>query len=179
MPASVHSFDAIVRVREELQKFAHRSGEGLSELDGEIRRLIDWVEHDRPAFWKEQLRKAFDAEAEAKNNLNRCLMYPINDEQPSCAEERAELKKATARLQYCEEKRKRVREWSQKLRHELHEYHGRVSQLKQATEIDTKTSSALLLRAVEALEKYAAGSPTGKAPAAPSESEPAQKEPSE
>ena len=133
MPAQVRSFETIERVRVAIAKFGHRSTEGLDELSGEIRRVIDWVEHDRPAYWKSRVQRAYDEVGEAKAALHRCLMYPINDETPSCADERAALKKAEAHLVYCREKQERVREWAQKLRHELHEYTGRVSKLRRLT----------------------------------------------
>lgn len=170
--ASVRSFEAIQRMREELQKFAFRSGEGLEQLEGEVRRVIDWVEHDRPGYWKERARRAFDAEAEAKNDLHRCLMFPINDEQPACAEQRAALRKAQAYRAHCEQMRVRVRELAHTLRHELQEYQGRVSQLKQAIEVDTPRSTALLARSLDALERYAQGASPGAPPAGGGESAP-------
>ncbi len=158
MSAKVQSFDAIQRVREELLRFAHRSGDSLAEIDGQVRRMIDWVEHDRPAYWKDRVRRAFDGVSEAKAALQRCLMYPINDEQPSCAEERAELKKAEAHLRRCQQKQQRVREIASTLRHEMHEYQGRTAQLKQWIEVETPQATAELERVLGSLERYIAAS---------------------
>ncbi|MEN0063856.1 MAG: hypothetical protein AAGA48_17015, partial [Myxococcota bacterium] len=158
MPAQVRSFEAVERVRDELARFGHRANDGLDELRGEIRRVIDWVEHDRPAYWKMRVAKAYDGVTEAKANLSRCLMYPINDETPSCAEERAALKKAQAYLVYCQEKQELVREWARKLRHELHEYEGRTARMQSLVEIDNPKAIALLERTLAALERYAGGS---------------------
>lgn len=154
MPAKVQSFDAIQRVREELLKFAYRSGDSLTEIDGEVRRVIDWIEHDRPAYWKERVRRAFDGVTEAKAVLQRCLMYPINDEQPSCREERTDLKKAEAHLQRCQQKQQQLREISRTLRHEMHEYRGRTAQFKQWIEVDAPQAAADLERITASLERY-------------------------
>lgn len=156
MSAKVQSFDAIQRVREEVLKFAYRSGDSLTEIDGEVRRVIDWIEHDRPAYWKERVRRAFDGVTEAKAVLQRCLMYPINDEQPSCREERSDLKKAEAQLEWCRQKQQRLREISRVLRHEMHEYRGRTAQFKQWIEVDAPQASADLERIADSLERYAA-----------------------
>ncbi|TWT94755.1 hypothetical protein Pla108_36040 [Botrimarina colliarenosi] len=164
MPAQVRSFDAIQLVRDELVKFGQKSTDGIEELAAEIRRVIDWVEHDRPAYWKLRVRKAHDAVTEAKANLHRCLMYPINDEQPSCAEERAALKKAEANLVHCREKQERVRGWARTLRHELHEYEGRIAKLRTLVELDTPRAVALLDRTILSLEKYVSGSMAASAP---------------
>ncbi|TWT43287.1 hypothetical protein [Botrimarina hoheduenensis] len=159
MPASVRSFDAIRRVREEVQRFGLRVSDGLIELEAEIRRVIDWVEHDRPGYWKERTRRAYDEVGTAKAELHRCLMYPINDEQPSCAEQRAALKRAEGKLAYCREKQELVSRLAHKLRHELHEYQGRTAALREAIDIDTPRTAASLARMVEVLESYARTGP--------------------
>lgn len=163
-----------------MAKFSHRANDAIENMNGEIRRTIDWIEHDRPAYWKQRVQKAFDGVAEAKANLHRCLMYPINDEQPSCAEERAALKKAEAHLAHCREKQQRVRGWAQTLRHEIHEYEGRIANLKTLVESDAPRTVALLDRTLASLEKYATGSPgTGASGTkSPSDSAPVPEVPS-
>lgn len=157
MPAKVQSIEALELVHDELVRFKQRSTDGVDELNGEIRRMIEWVEHDRPAYWKMKVRQAFDGVTEAKAAVHRCLMYPINDEQPSCAEEKAALKKAQAYLAYCEEKQRLVRRWSQTLRHELHEYQGRMAQMKSLVEMDIPRVISLIARQTEALDRYLTG----------------------
>lgn len=158
MPAQVRSFEAITAVRDEVVRFGQRARDGVDEMAGEIRRVLDWIEHDRPAYWRRRVQVAFDQVAEARNALNRCMMYPINDEAPSCTEEKQALKRAQAHLAHCEEKQRRAREWSRDLRHELHEYEGRIAQLKTLIESDTPRIAALLERTLASLEKYASGS---------------------
>ena len=158
MPASVKSFAAIQRVREALLRFAQQSDVGLDELEAEIRRTIEWVEHDRPRYWRARVHGAHDTVTEAKNALHRCLMYPINDEQPSCTEERAALAQAEEELQRCRQTHESVAEWSRTLRHELHEYKGRISKLRQVIDIDVPKAATDLQSALVTLEKYASGS---------------------
>ena len=87
---------------------------------------------------------------EAQQALQRCLMFPIANERPSCYEERAELKKAQARLAYCEQKTERVRHWQQTMRHELFEYEGRISQLVKLVEIEVPQSIGVLNKIMRA-----------------------------
>src|SRR6476469_229432 len=133
-PAKVHSSEAIEAVRMALISFSEQVSDALTELSAEMRRMQDWLEHDRPRHWKTQVRKAMDAAHEAQQALHRCLMFPIADERPSCTEERTALKKAKARLEYCQEKAVRVRHWQQTMRHEMFEYEGRMSQLVKLVE---------------------------------------------
>ncbi len=154
MTANVRSLEAIHTVRAALGSFRDEVEQALAMTDIEMRHVLDWLEHDRPRFWRTQLRIANDAVTEARAALHRCLMYPINDERPSCYEERAELKKAEAQLAYCDEKSERLRHWIREVRHEMFEYEGRISQLKDLVEIDTPQAMAILDRLVDRLLEY-------------------------
>ncbi len=79
-PAKVHSTDAIEAVRLALVSFIDRVSNALSELSSEMRRVQEWLEHDRPGYWKHQTRLATDQVHEAQQALHRCLMFPIADE---------------------------------------------------------------------------------------------------
>lgn len=153
-PAKVHSTESIEAVRLALVMFVDRVSDALTEVSSEMRRVQEWLEHDRPKHWKNQIRVARDQAHEAQQALHRCLMFPIADERPSCYEERAELKKAQARLAYCEEKSERVRKWQQTMRHELFEYEGRMSQLSKLIEIDVPQAIGVLNQIVRNLEEY-------------------------
>jgi hypothetical protein len=153
-PAKVHSSDAIEAVRLALVSFIDHVSDALTELSAEMRRVQEWLEHDRPAHWKTQMRLGIDQAHEAQQALHRCLMFPIAGERPSCYEERAALKKAQARLAYCEQKSDRVRHWQQTMRHELFEYEGRISQLVKLVEIEVPQAIGVLNRIVRNLEEY-------------------------
>src|SRR4051812_22202294 len=135
-PAKVYSSDAIEAVRMALLSFVAQVSEALTELSAEMRRMQEWLEHDRPRYWKTQIRRAVDLVHEAQQALHRCLMFPVANERPSCTEERTALKKAQARLAYCQEKEDRVRHWQQTVRHELFEYEGRMSQMVRLIEVE-------------------------------------------
>jgi hypothetical protein len=154
MSANVRSLDAIEAVRAALLAFREELEQAVTMIDLEIRRTLDWLEHDRPGYWRRQLREAQDGVTQARAALHRCLMYPINDERPSCYEERAELKKAEARQTYCDEKSERLRHWIREVRHEVFEYEGRISQMKEIIEYDVPRSIAILDRLLVHLHDY-------------------------
>jgi hypothetical protein len=154
MSANVQSLESIEAVRAALAAFRDEVEQALSMVDIEMRRVIDWLEHDRPRYWRKRVCVAHDAVTEARAALHVCLMYPINDERPSCYEERAELKKAEAQLAYCSEKSERLRHWTREIRHESFEYEGRISQLKDIVEIDVPQATAILARLLARLHEY-------------------------
>jgi exonuclease VII large subunit len=152
--ANVQSLESIEAVRRALALFDEQVSNALTELSAEMRRLLDWLEHDRPRHWKTQVRIETDRVHEAQQALNRCLMFPIANERPSCYEERAELKKAQARLEYAREKQERVRHWQQSVQHELFEYEGRISQLVRLIDADLPQAMSVLARIIRHLEDY-------------------------
>ena len=153
-PAKVHSSEAIEAVRRALMLFVEQVSDALTELSAEMRRMQDWLEHDRPRHWKGQVRRAFDMAHEAQQALHRCLMFPIANERPSCTEERTALKKAQARLAYCQEKEDRVRHWQRTIRHEMFEYEGRISQLVRLVEVEVPQAIGVLNKILQNLEEY-------------------------
>jgi len=154
MNANVQSLEAIEAVRAALASFLDQVRDALTELDIEMRRVTQWLQQDRPRHWKTQIRLAADHLHEAQQALHRCLMFPVAGERPSCYEERAALKKAQARLAYCEEKAERVRHWQRTVEHELFEYEGRISQLVRVVEVDVPEAIGVLHRILRRLEEY-------------------------
>jgi hypothetical protein len=152
--ANVQSLEAIEAVRGALVSFVDQVRDALAELQSEMRRVADWLEHDRPRHWKTQIRLANDGVHAAQQALHRCLMFPIATERPSCYEERAALKKARGRLAYCEEKADRVRHWQRVVQHELFEYEGRISQLVRILEEDVPRAIGVLAKVLRRLEEY-------------------------
>jgi hypothetical protein len=153
-PAKVYSSDSIDAVRLALISFVATVRDALTELGSEMRKSQEWLENDRPPYWRNQVRLAMDGVHEAQQSLHRCLMFPVANERPSCYEERAALKKAKARLEYCQEKQERVRHWQQTLRHELFEYEGRISQLVKLVDIDAPQAIGVLNKIMRRLEEY-------------------------
>jgi hypothetical protein len=154
--ANVRTSDSIVAVKAALANFMVQVEEGLAEMEGEMRRMLDWLEHDRPRFWKERVRLSWDDVANAKSELHRCLMYPIGpNERPSCSEQRAALKRAEANRARCEEKAERLKHWIREVRHELHEYEGRITKVKECVAIDMPSAMAAIERIIQRIEQYA------------------------
>jgi len=154
MPARVYSIEAIEAFRVALLKFQQRVEDALVGLDGQMRRAVDWIEHDRPAHWRTLAKEADARIHEAKLDLERCLIYRVAEERPSCREERANLKKAQARRDYCRAKIERVRHWKRNMHHQLYEYQGRISKLNRLLEHDIPQARAALQHILRQLESY-------------------------
>ena len=153
-PAQVRSVEAIEHFRLQLAKYEQRVQSALETLTAEMQRAADWLEHDRPQHWKVQTKRAEDAVQQAKLDLERCLIFPIAGERPACREEKAVLRKARDRVDYCREKSERVRHWKRQMHHELFEYQGSVGQLKRILETELPAARAKLQQIVRRLDAY-------------------------
>jgi hypothetical protein len=153
--ANVQSSEAIEAVRAALLSFIEQASDAITTLDLEMRRVVEWVEHDRPRHWKNQNRLATDRLNEAQAELHRCLMYPKTiNERPACHEERQAVKVAQARVDYCQRKAERVNHWKRILPHDVAEYKGRISRLKRLVEFEVPAAIGILERILRRLEEY-------------------------
>ena len=167
-PAQVRSVHAIEEFRAALARFELAIQTAVDGLDAQLRRVSDWLEHDRPAYWRQQIRQSEDNVIQAKIELERCLMFPVASERPACREERAALRQTQERLEYCRAKSETVKHWRREFRRELFEYHGRIAQLRELLELDLPRARGSLNQILRRLEEYRlerppeAGEPLGR-----------------
>ena len=81
--AHVQSSEAIEVVKAALIFFKDQVDQALSTNDLEMRRVLDWLEHDRPRYWKTRVRVAHDEVTAAKAALTDGSLVifkgPLND----------------------------------------------------------------------------------------------------
>ncbi len=152
--SQVQSVEAVDAFRSALAKFELRSQSALEALTAELRRAIAWIEYDCPAYWKQQTKLAEDQVHQLKLDLERCLIFPVAGERPSCREERSVLKKGQQRLEHCCAQSERVKHWKRNLQHELFEYQGRVGELQRMLETDLPAARVTLQQIVRRLDEY-------------------------
>lgn len=154
-PANIRAIPEVRRFRAAVQRFREEAGSGLESIGMELQRVTQWVEQDRPLYWQQQLRKAFDLVAATRIALQSCLMRGVGDRKPSCIEEKQAHEAAKRRLQHCHDQVERVKRWGVKLQHELDEFRGRMSGLRRIVDSEAAELCELLLKIAEVLESYA------------------------
>jgi hypothetical protein len=152
--AQVTSIDAIRAFRTALVKFDADARDAVTLLVLEVRKALDWLEHDRPRYWAEQLRKASEWVVQARNELDRCQLTYGSEDRPSCYEQKKALEKAKRRLRLCEEKVKTVRRWLRTVHSQMNEFNGQIARMNNCLDTDIARAVAALERMVRALEKY-------------------------
>ena len=153
--ADITSIPAIREFKVALLKFQDEGRSSLELLQIEMQRVLQWDEHDRPAYWTAQIRRAFDLVAQTRSALRTCEMRSVAGRRPSCIEEKQAFAAAKRRLQHCEEQVRRVKRWGVKLHQERDDFRGRISALSRVVEQQIPQMTALLDRISTALEDYA------------------------
>ena len=153
--ANVRSLDALRDVRLALIAFQERASSALGSVRSKIDRTRAWLEQDRPIYWAEQERRAYDGVATARVGYETCKLRTVAGRHPECIEEKIALQKAKARLEYCQQKIVTVRRWVIEAGRQSDDYRGRAGALQRLLEEDIPNVLARVSRMIDALEAYA------------------------
>ncbi len=162
----VTSIEALESLRSSLKKFDDEAISAVRAMMLTLQKAIDWVEIDRPAYWKTQTKLAFDRVSATRTALSACQMRTVAGRHPSCIEEKVACEKAKRRLQFCQEQIERVKKWGVKVRHEADEFRGRIAGLQKSLDADVPQMTELLSRTIAALAAYVEGNLSEEQPAA-------------
>jgi hypothetical protein len=153
--AHVTSTEAIARFEAALKRFDDDASRALLDLDQQIKRALEWLDHDAPAYWRQQIRKSFDEVARTRTAWENCQMRAVAGDRPSCLEEEKAHRAAKRRLEVATEKPEEVRRWAIKVHREVDEYRGKIGRLRHCLEGHVPRTIALLDRTRASLEAYA------------------------
>ena len=153
-PVQVTSIDALRHFKLALEEFQAESRDAVTQLLLEMRRGVDWIEHDRTRYWPRAMQQASDAVIEARNNLERAELSFRPEDKRSCYEQKIALEKAKRRLRLTEEKVRAVRRWRVEVHREADKFHGGLSKLANSLDMDLPRALAALERMAVALDRY-------------------------
>lgn len=153
--ANVTSIAAVREFRAALIQFADEAGSALESMSAQVHRSLNWVEHERPPYWQQQIKLAFDEVAQTRTRLESCLLRTVAGHRPTCIEEKQDHARAKRRLEYCQQMVPQVKQWGVKFTREMDEFRGRMGTLTRAVEVDLPRMIALIERTAAALEEYA------------------------
>lgn len=155
--------------------------DAMASIDQEIRRAFDWMA-EMKSVWQHRASEAYDDVVKCKAELSARKVPRFDGRMPDCSVQEEALRRAKAKLEYCEDQVKICQKWINKLPKEIEEaYEGAARRLGNALEIDMANGLTLLGRRLEALEAYADlradFAPAPSAATLPTAPSPAMKEP--
>src|ERR1700722_15618125 len=130
--ANVRSLDAIRQFRPAVVRFEDDVMSALSGLRTELNRTLQWLDHDCPAYWQQQIRNGFDNVAEARTTLTRKSMMTVAGHRSDCIDEKKALAKAKQNLEFAQQKLQLCRQWSIKAHRAADEYTARIGRAEQS-----------------------------------------------
>ena len=154
--ANVQSLDALRDVRLALILFQERAVSAMGSLRTKIDRTRAWLEQDRPLYWRDQERKAYDGVASCRVAYDTCRLRTVGGRHPECIEEKVALQRAKARLEFCQQKVDVVRRVNVDVGQQIDDYRGRTGLLQRLLDEDVPKVLAMLSRMIDAIEAYAA-----------------------
>ncbi len=169
--ANVHTVDALKDVRAALVKFQERATTAMGDLRQKIDRTVAWLELDRPNYWREQERRAYDLLASTRVALETCRLRTVAGRRSDCIEEKQAYERAKRRMEFVREKQQAVKKWMVESGREANEYRARTSSFLRTLDTDLPLMIAQLGRMIDAIEGYSesrstnAGANAGSAPA--------------
>jgi exonuclease VII large subunit len=153
--ANVRSLDSVQRFRPKVSQFEEDLAAALTTLRVEINRTLQWIDHDCPQYWQNQVRTGFDRVAEARTQLTRKSMITVAGHRSECIDEKKALAKAKQNLELAQQKVQACRQWSIKAHHAADEYTARVGRVEQMVGRGLPRIKMMLDRMIAALEDYA------------------------
>lgn len=145
--ARISSVAALRDLKTALGQFAEQINIAFASVDAEVGRMGQWLQQERPAYYKHAVRRAQDAVTRAKSEISR-KQYMRAPEPVSVVEERKILEKLKRRLEELERKQEAVRKWAPRWEREAMMYKSTCRPLAEYVQ-------ATLPRAIERLEKMA------------------------
>lgn len=145
--ARISSVAALRDLKTALTQFIEQTNIAFASVDAEIGRTGQWLQQERPAYYKHAVRRAEDAVTRAKSDISR-KQYMRAPEPVSVVEERKALEKLKRRLEELQRKQDAVRKWAPRWERESMMYKSTCRPL-------TEYVQATLPRAIDRLEKMA------------------------
>jgi multidrug resistance efflux pump len=152
--ANVTSIDAPRKFRAALVRFVADVDAALIVLELEARKPMEWVEGDRPQYWRQAARKASEQLAEARVALERCQVRISGEDTRFCFDERKALEKAKRRLQLADDKVQSLRRWRVEMQKAVEELQVQLGRAKHYLETDIAKAIPALDRIAAALDRY-------------------------
>jgi hypothetical protein len=146
--------DAIRQFKAAMIQFIEDASDALVMWKIELARALEWLDSDRPAYCEQRVRDAWTALSEARVALEMSRSQTVAGQRAASREEVIGFEKAKQEVQLAEQMVETVRDWRQKLLHELDEHEGRIVQLQTYLDTDLCRALAALERILETLDAY-------------------------
>jgi len=155
MAADVRSIAELRDYHASLTTYRATLLESLSSVQMEIRRAFGWLD-EMASMWHRRIADSAQDVVQCKAELAQRKFPMWDGRTPDCSVQEEALRRAKAKLEFCEDQVRRCKSWQGKLPKMIEEtYEGASRRLHNGLEIDLPNGLTLLARRISALEAYA------------------------
>ncbi len=153
--AKVTSIDTLPLVAAALQKFRGESAVALDDLEIELRRIVEWIHHDRKQYWTKERDRAYENLSQARLQLQQArVSRRIGDHEPACVDEKRAVARAKRRLETAYQKVDEVRRWTVLIDRAVDDFQRNRTQFATWLDTDLQRAVAALNQMSESLVSY-------------------------
>jgi hypothetical protein len=153
--ARVTSISVLQLTQAALQKFRSESAAAIDDLSSDIRRVVEWIHHDRKEYWAHEQRRSWEAVTQARLQLQQArTSRRMVGHEPACVDEERALARAKHRLETAEEKVRAVQHWTHAIDRAVDEFQQSRTRFVTWLDTDMVKAVAALNRLSEALDDY-------------------------
>ena len=153
--AKVTSIDVLPLVAASLQKFRGESAVALDDLEIEMRRIVEWIHHDRKDYWKKERDRAYERLNQARLQLQQArVAQKVGNHDPACIDEKRAVEKAKRRLELAYQKVDAVRRWTVTIDRALDDFQRCRTQFASWLDTDLQRAVAAVNKMSESLVSY-------------------------
>jgi hypothetical protein len=153
--ARVKSIDALQAMAAAMECFRADATSAMDDLEMQIRRAVEWINHECRQYWTEEVRQGWQRMYEAQVQLQQAMTYRrVAEHQPACPDERKAVQQAKLRLQTAQITLEAVAHWALMIDRAINEYRANRAHLVNWLDSDLPQAVAVLGRMTSALETY-------------------------
>ncbi|MBB5351541.1 hypothetical protein HNR46_001778 [Haloferula luteola] len=159
-PAKVASIEALEEFRAALARYGQRTGTALDDVSFDVKRLREWLTHDRRMAWEGEVRRRTRRWEQAKAELMTAQLSGLRDD---LAAPKMVEKKAARALEEAEAKLEMTRQWARRFDGVVAPALSPLDHLRDRLAIDVPKALASLDAMIRTLDEYAGRTPQPRA----------------
>lgn len=152
--AQISSHEIIADFRIQFMKFEENCKQAVEEVRSDCGRVQEWLRHDQPQHWKEELRKVEERVRRARSDYDMARYGSEAYRKTSFVEEQKALQKAERRKEEIQHKIEATKKWGIVLEQQTKKLMGPINNLGSLLESSAPVARARLDRMTQCLEEY-------------------------
>lgn len=156
--AKVNSTEALKQAKAAMVEFSDAIVTSLASVDSDINRISSWLNQDRPAYWKRQVRHCEEEVIKIKTEIMRKRIIAA-PEPASVVDEEKKLDRMKIKLTQAQARLEAVKRWAPTWDREAMMYKTSTRGLLEFLHADIPRAEGRLERMLDSLEAYAKVAP--------------------